>query len=321
MIKIKKFTSSDIEFNEIARIRNLVNHDSIDHPDYDKDDWQTRDQSLIRDRLLLYNKDKLIGTLYYIQGRNENSRTSFFNIILDPKYNNHGYRQLLYQEMLNQVKKFDCNKLYTNVYDHLNYKKYQKLLINHKFKLVQTNREYSCDIRKINTKKYNPLIHQLESEGIKFYDSRAEMQDFEDHFKKLEELEWELDQDVPIPNGIKHTRTPFKRWKKQCIDFYDNYYGVHIIAVKNGQYIGSTDIEVLSKAEPYKGWTGTLGVLKEFRRKGIATALKIKAIEILLKKGIKQLRTDNEENNPMYKINVALGFKPVPNSLEYLKEI
>ena len=30
---------------------------------------------------------------------------------------------------------------------------------------------------------------------------------------------------------------------------------------------------------------------------------------------------DNEKNNPMYKINVALGFRPVPFSLDYLKEI
>ena len=41
----------------------------------------------------------------------------------------------------------------------------------------------------------------------------------------------------------------------------------------------------------------------------------------LLKKGVTEVRTDNEENNPMYKINVALGFKPVPFSLEYIKEI
>jgi len=41
----------------------------------------------------------------------------------------------------------------------------------------------------------------------------------------------------------------------------------------------------------------------------------------LRKKGIKQVRTDNEENNPMYLINVALGFKPEPYCFEYQKEI
>ena len=318
MIEIKKFTATNEEFKEIARINNLVNHDSIDHPDYDKEDWAIRDQSLIRDRLLLYNEKKLIGLLYYVQGRDENRKIFFFNIVLNPKYHNNGYRELLYQKML---KKIDANKLVSNVYDHANYRNHQKLLIKHNFKLAQTNREYSCDIRQVNTEKYQSLIKKLESEGINFYDSRDKMQKFPNHYKKLEELIWTYDQDIPHPKEIKITREPFEEVMKQQIDFEENCYGVEIVAVKDGQYIASTDIEVLPKAEPHKGWTGGLGVIREFRRKGIATAIKIKAIEILLKKGITELRTDNEENNPMYKINVALGFKPVPFSLEYIKLI
>tara|TARA_B100001142_G_scaffold88365_1_gene90219 strand:- start:2625 stop:3596 length:972 start_codon:yes stop_codon:yes gene_type:complete len=321
VIEIRKFTATNFEFEEIARVRNLVNHDSNDHPDYDKDDWKIRDKSLIRDRLLIYNKNTLIGLLYYVQGRAENNKMCFFNIVLDPKHNNKGYRESLYQKMLNQIKKFNCNKVFSNIYDHANYQHYQKLLIKHNFKLVQTNREYSCDIRQVDTKKYIPLIDKLESEGIRFYDSRDEMKQFPNHYKKLEELIWTYDQDIPSPEEIKNTRLPFEQVMKMQTDFEENCYGVEIVAVKNGKYIGSTDIEVFPKAEPHKGWTGGLGILPDFRRKGIATAIKIKAIKKLLKKGITELRTDNEENNPMYKINVALGFKPVPRSLEYMKDL
>ena len=38
-------------------------------------------------------------------------------------------------------------------------------------------------------------------------------------------------------------------------------------------------------------------------------------------KGIKIIRTDNEENNPMYKININLGFKAEPFGIEYRKKI
>ena len=86
---------------------------------------------------------------------------------------------------------------------------------------------------------------------------------------------------------------------KMQIDFEKNCYGTEIVAIKNEKYIGSTDLEVYPKTEPHKAWTGGLGVLKNFRRKGIATALKIKAIQKLLKKGITEVRTDNEDNNPM----------------------
>ena len=145
--------------------------------------------------------------------------------------------------------------------------------------------------------------------------------EFPNHFKQLEKLEWKIEQDIPIPDGISHTRLPFKHWLKLCHDFYKNSYGVDLVAIYKKQYVACTDIFVFHKSEPHKGWTGSLGVLREFRREGIATALKIKAIEILLKKGVTEIRTDNEENNPMYKINVALGFKPVPFSLDYSKEI
>ena len=63
MIDIKKFTETDFEFNEIAGLYNLVSHDDKEHPDDIKDDWAIRDQSIIRDRLFLYNDNTVIGYL------------------------------------------------------------------------------------------------------------------------------------------------------------------------------------------------------------------------------------------------------------------
>ena len=325
MIQIKNFNETDEEFKELARIDNLVNHDSISHPDDDKREWNIRDKNIIRNRLLLYKDNTLIGVLYYSQGRAENSKTAFYTLNLDPDYDNQGFRKLLFDKLLIEVKAFNCNLVHTSIYEHPNYSEHKKLLVKEGFKLVQTNREYSCDIRKIDIKKYRNLIRKLEKNGIKFYDSKEEMvnnhKKFPNHFKKLENLEWLLEKDIPIPDGIKHTRMPFDHWQKVCLDFYNNSYGVDIVAVKNKEYIGSTYLEVYPKAEPHKAWTGHLGVVRKFRRQGIATALKIKAIEKLLHKGVTEVRTDNEENNPMYKINIELGFEPVPFSYDYSKEL
>ena len=175
MITVKNFTETDKEFKELARIDNLVNHDSINHPDDDKRDWEIRDKSLIRDRLLLYNNEQLIGVLYYSQGRSENNRTCFYTLNLDPDYNNQGFRKLLFDKLLIEVKAFNCNLVHTSIYEHPNYSEHKKLLVKEGFKLVQTNREYSCDIRKIDLKKYKNLISRLDENGIKFYDSKEEM--------------------------------------------------------------------------------------------------------------------------------------------------
>ena len=321
MTKINKFTETDFEFAEIARIYNLVSHDDKEHVDDLKDAWAIRDQSLIRDRLFLYQDSTVIGYLGYGQGRGHNKQNCYFNIFMDTDYNGNGYRKLLYEEMLKEVQAFNCNRLYMSIYEHENYDESKKLLINNGFKNDFKVRESSLDLGSVVLDKYSSLIGKLDSNGIQFYDAKNEMKDFPDHYKKLEELMWNYFQDMPMPEGITHTRMSFDQFIKYQNRFEKKLYGIQIIAVIGEKYIGATDIYVKPKCDPHKAWTGSLGVLREYRRQGIATALKVKAFEKLKEKGVKQVRTDNEENNPMYLINVALGFKPEPYCYEYQKEI
>ena len=147
------------------------------------------------------------------------------------------------------------------------------------------------------------------------------MNNFPNHYEKLEELGWKFGKDFPMPEGIIHTRQPFKQFMKFQKLFEEKRYGIEIVAVDGDIYVGSTNIHVLPKSDPHKAWTGSLGVLREYRRQGIATALKVKAFEKLKEKGVKQVRTDNEENNPMYKINVTLGFTPEPYCYDYQRKL
>ena len=223
--------------------------------------------------------------------------------------------------MLKEVQKFDCNRLYMDIYEHTNYDEAKKLLIYNGFINDFNVRESSLDLSNVDLNKYSLLLQKLESNDIKFYDAKNELSMLPDHYKKLEELRWIYSQDFPMPEGIVITRGTFKNFFKYQKLFEEKRYGIEIIAVYKDKYIGSTDIHVYPKSNPNKAWTGTLGVLRKYRRQGIATALKIKAFGELYKKGIKQVRTDNEENNPMYQINVELGFVPEPNCFEYQKEI
>ena len=57
------------------------------------------------------------------------------------------------------------------------------------------------------------------------------------------------------------------------------------------------------------------GVLPEYRRKSICTALKVFALSDIKKKGFKKVFTGNEENNPMFQINLMLGFKKIATEI------
>ena len=321
MIEIKSFSETDFEFQEITRLYNLVSHDDKEHVDDMKESWAVRDQSLKRDRLLLHDGDEVPGYLGYAQGRKENHQNCYFNIFIDPNHDGNGYRQLLYDRMLEDIQTFNCNRLYADIYEHPNYDQFKKFLIHSGFRIGLKIRESSLNLEAIDLNEYTPLLEKLDSKGIKFHDARDEMTDFPDHYKKLEELEWTYGKDFPMPEGISHTRLPFDQFMKHQKLFEEKRYGIEIVAVDGGKYVGSTDIHVLPKSDPHKAWTGGLGVLREYRRQGIATALKVKAFEKLRNNGVKKVRTDNEENNPMYKINVALGFIPEPYCYDYQKEI
>ena len=321
MIEIRQFSAKDEEFVDIVRIYNMVSHDDSTHIDVEKDSWSLLDKSRSWGRLLLYDNDCAIGFLRYLQGKESNIKKCFFNIFIDPDHVGKGYRQMLYDKMLSDIDMLKCNGLYMGIYDHPNYNHSKEFLKKNGFINKFKTREYSLDLDSLDLSKYNDLLDKLDKQGIQFYDSKLELSNSPNHYKKLEELMWIIDQDIPMPEGLLPERDKFEEFLKHQKMFEDKYYGVEIVAVCNDQYIGATDIEVSPKSDPYKGWTGGLGVIKEYRRQGIATALKVKAYQKLKAKGIKNIRTDNEENNPMYLINVELGFKPEPYGLEFQKEI
>ena len=68
-------------------------------------------------------------------------------------------------------------------------------------------------------------------------------------------------------------------------------------------------------------YTGLTGVLRSHRRRGVATALKVTALSFAKKRSVKFVKTDNEENNPMYDLNMQLGFKPQPAYVDYEKPL
>lgn len=87
------------------------------------------------------------------------------------------------------------------------------------------------------------------------------------------------------------------------------------VAVANDSLVGSSSVWA-NKADPQRLYTNFTGVRRNYRRKGITTALKLAIIDYAQRRGVISIRTDNEENNPMYQINLQMGFKPRPAWLE-----
>ena len=60
---------------------------------------------------------------------------------------------------------------------------------------------------------------------------------------------------------------------------------------------------------------------RSHRRRGIATAIKVRSIRFAKDLGYRAIQTDNEENNPMYDLNLRLGFRPTKAWLQFRMEV
>lgn len=141
---------------------------------------------------------------------------------------------------------------------------------------------------------------------------------------KLWELQWQVRQDVPQTNQA--IREPFVEFTQRVND-PDRYDPKsHFVAVHQsdedcntiGFYVGMTRL-TYNAVDPTVGETHLTGVVRSYRRKGIATALKVQAITVAKTQGVRQINTMNNETNPMLELNVRLGFKPGPSWRYYEK--
>jgi GNAT superfamily N-acetyltransferase len=141
------------------------------------------------------------------------------------------------------------------------------------------------------------------------------MSSVSDWRRKCWELNWELVQDLPQPDTpTRPTLERFSRRYRHAAFPPASWF----IALQGDEWVGMSRVYA-NPATPEVFYTGLTGVRRSLRRRGIATALKLRGIRYVLTQGGKFMETNNEENNPMLKLNLGLGFRPGATLLDFQK--
>jgi mycothiol synthase len=148
--------------------------------------------------------------------------------------------------------------------------------------------------------------------------SRAELGDSEETLRKMYDMSAEVRNDVPLPPGEERQPMSYEEW----LDQHDNPTRIdegYFVAIADGQFVGVSNM--WQSPEPDMIRTGLTAVRAAYRRRGIAFALKVKAITFAKEQGFRRTVTDNASNNrPMLAINEQLGFVKRPAWIHFVAD-
>jgi mycothiol synthase len=138
-------------------------------------------------------------------------------------------------------------------------------------------------------------------EGVRIV-TRAEMPD---RLDDMYALATQADEDIPGSAGVQS----YERWRAMDIDRPNCLPELCFLALAGDEVIGYAVLQD-SGERAFHGLTVTR---RDWRRRGVATALKHAEISTAKRAGYKRLLTESEERNePMRRLNEKLGFVPAP---------
>jgi GNAT superfamily N-acetyltransferase len=126
-----------------------------------------------------------------------------------------------------------------------------------------------------------------------------------DRLEEMYVIGAQADEDIPGSTGVQ----TFEEWRANEIDKPSRRPELCFLALAGDEVVGYAALQVFGD-EAHHGLTATR---RDWRRRGVATALKQAEIAAAKRAGFRRLVTESEERNePMRRLNLKLGFVPAP---------
>ncbi len=316
MFTLRPFRGTERDYRDAVAVRNAV------WPEYPMTVEEMQNRDAIQPprtrwgRYLAQVDGRPVGLGYYFQTPwMYHPRKFRFEVGVLPAFRGRGIGTALYQHMLEALEPVEPLALLTTVRedatDGLDF------VQRHGFQEVMRVWEYRLPLERADLAAFQGLDRKLAQEGIEIR-TVQELADDPERDRKLFELECHVDEDIPYPWPV--TEMTFEEWQR-----FSRRPGVLLegwfVAVHQGRYVGVTALH-RNLADPRVLTVYITGVHRDYRRKGVASALKGRAIQFARAYGARELRTWNEAGNRVIQaINERLGFVRQPAHIDFVKQL
>ena len=139
----------------------------------------------------------------------------------------------------------------------------------------------------------------------------------EGFIRALYDAETPMWEDVPWATPTPHW--PYDRFRHMGFESGQMLEDLSIVAYDGDTIAGFT---MTGKRQPQDGYTWMTGVGRDYRGRGLATAIKVDALTRAKAKGLRALLTTNDEPNKAIRdINAKLGYRTLPAHVQLEKPL
>ncbi|HEV2120683.1 MAG TPA: GNAT family N-acetyltransferase [Candidatus Bathyarchaeia archaeon] len=306
-MQISEFKADD--YGKLARVFGSI------FPDYDRtpEEWRFEDESLDKSKfhfkryscfgpevqdLVGFAQCQHIPWMYH-------PKKLWFDIWVDPQHQGKGIGSALYDRLNQDFKELRTVTSWTGVKEDMPYP--IKFALNRGFHEKMRAWESRLNPSTVNPVLFKKYVDKASQHGISIVTFADEMKTDPECHRKLHALVQAISEDIPRPEQF--TPVSFEQWSAFEMKNPNLVPQGYMIAKDGDKYVGMSTVW---KDQKHPKWLyqGLTGVVREYRGRGIAIALKLKVIEFSKNNKYEKLKTWNDSTNaPMLGINVKLGFK------------
>ena len=223
-------------------------------------------------------------------------------VMVHPEKQGCGFGKAMYAHVLQAIEPFA--PLSVRAFARENMPRPVRFLLDRGFREDMRYFESSLEVRAFDFAPFTGAEEKAAQNGI-IVKTLAELMETDPNWKrKFYELTQAVKRDIPRPEPW--TPTEFEVWEQQ-FENPDWLPDANFVALDGSKYVGISTI--YKKQADFDLHTGITGTLSDYRRKGIALALKLQAVRYAKNAGTPAIRTGNETGNlAMLAINEAMGF-------------